>query len=247
MKPEATVFVVDDDQALRDSLAWLMESVDLPVETYPSAQAFLDGYDASRPGCLLLDIRMPGMSGLELQEKLVQEGVRIPVIIISAYANVEQAVRAMKTGAVDFIKKPYKGEVLVERVCQALELDARIRREEAERADAAARVALLTPREREIMGMLAAGKSAKRIAYELDLSRKTVDVHRGHIMTKLRVESLVELVRIAELLRLDEKGRSSRNSAALVRHVLNEDTAEASPRSSAPASGAEYGERSPGQ
>ena len=115
MDPEATVHVVDDDKAVRESLQRLMESVGVVVETYPSAQAFLDGYDRARPGCLVLDIRMPGMSGLELQEKLADEGIGLPVIIISAHGNVEKAVRAMKAGAVDFIKKPYKGQLLLER------------------------------------------------------------------------------------------------------------------------------------
>jgi two-component system response regulator FixJ len=199
MKSEPTVFVVDDDPALRDSLACLMESVGLPVETHASAQDFLSSFDAPRRGCLLLDIRMPGMTGLELQELLVRHGVRIPVIVISAHADVEQAVRAMKTGAMDFIKKPYDAEVLVERVRQALALDAQICQEQAEQEDAAVRVARLTPREREIMYLFAAGKLGKQIAYELGLSRKTVDVHRGHIMAKLKVESLLELARIVQL------------------------------------------------
>jgi two-component system response regulator FixJ len=196
--PEATVFVVDDDQALRESLRRLMQSVALPVETYADAQTFRARYDPSRPGCLILDIRMPGMSGLELQEKLINERIRIPVIIMSAHGDVEKAVRAMKAGAVDFIKKPYKGKVLLERVRQALELDARIRHEEAQRANIAARVASLTPREREVMKLLAAGKSPKQIAFEFGLSRKTVDVHRGHIMLKMQAESLVELAQLVQ-------------------------------------------------
>ncbi|UCG87907.1 MAG: response regulator transcription factor [Gemmatimonadota bacterium] len=196
--PEATVFVVDDDDALRKSLRRLMQSVGLPVETYPDAQAFQASYDPSRPGCLILDIRMPGMNGLELQQKLVSESIRIPVIIMSAHGDVEKAVRAMKAGAVDFIKKPYKGKVLLERVRHALKLDAQIRREEAQRADIAARIASLTPREHEVMKLLAAGKSPKQIAFEFGLSRKTVDVHRGHIMLKMQVDSLVELAQLVQ-------------------------------------------------
>ena len=198
MDPEATVHVVDDDKAVRESLQRLMESVGVVVETYPSAQAFLDGYDRARPGCLVLDIRMPGMSGLELQEKLADEGIGLPVIIISAHGNVEKAVRAMKAGAVDFIKKPYKGQLLLERIRQALELDACMRRKEEERAEVGARIARLTPREREVMHLLAAGKRPKQIAFELGLSRKTVDVHRGHIMMKMQVDSLVELARMIQ-------------------------------------------------
>ncbi|UCE62118.1 MAG: response regulator transcription factor [Phycisphaerales bacterium] len=196
MKPEATVFVVDDDEAMCDSLRSLMESVGLSVETYATAETFLDGYDAARPGCLLLDIRMPGMSGLELQEKLVSDRVRIPTIIISAHGDIEQAVRSIKTGAVDFIKKPYKGETLLTRIHEAIDLDARQRLDEAENAAIASRFARLTPREREVMSHLVDGKSPKQIAFELGLSRKTVDVHRGHIMAKMQADSLIELARM---------------------------------------------------
>lgn len=196
MDPEPTVFVVDDDEAMRKSLRRLMESVGLAVETHSSADGFLDSYDPARPGCLILDIRMPGMSGLELQDRLGTDRIHIPVIIISAHGDVEKVVRAMKSGALDFIKKPYKGKVLLTRIREALQLDRRIRREEAERADVAARLARLTPREREVMALLVIGKPAKRIAFELGLSRKTVDVHRGHVMTKMQVDSLVELARM---------------------------------------------------
>ena len=198
MTAEATVFVVDDDKAVRESLERLMKSVGLPVETYPSAQSFLETYDPARPGCLVLDIRMPGMSGLELQEKLARDRINIPIIIVSGHGDVEKAVRAMKGGAVDFIRKPYKGKVLLDRIQQALEMDAGQRREEAERAEVAARIASLTPREREVMKLLAAADSPKRIAFKLGLSRKTVDVHRNHIMMKMRVDSLVELVQLLE-------------------------------------------------
>jgi two-component system response regulator FixJ len=209
MEPEGTVFVVDDDEALRDSLAFLMKSVGLPVQTFPRAEAFLASYDVGQPGCLLLDIRMPGMSGLDLQERLRREADVMPIIIISGHADVEQAVRALKTGAVDFIKKPYSGEVLVDRVREALKLGVRLRRERAEQAAAQARVALLTAREREILAELASGKPVKQIAFELALSRKTVDVHRGHIMTKLRVDSMIELARISELAAAAENAKRS--------------------------------------
>lgn len=196
MSPKPTVYVVDDDQAMRESLQRLMASVELEVETFCSAEAFLASYHPGKPGCLILDIRMPGMSGLDLQEKLLQHRIRIPVIIMSAHGDVEKAVRAMKAGAVDFIKKPYKGETLLRCIRSALEKDACIRQDEAQRATVAAHVSKLTPREREVMAMLVAGKPAKRIANELGLSRKTVDVHRGHIMSKLQVDSLLELARL---------------------------------------------------
>lgn len=194
---EATVFVVDDDEALRKSLRRMLKSVGLAVETYPCAQAFLEDYDPSRPGCLVLDVKMPGLSGLELQEELARIGRRIPVIMISAHGDVEMTVRAMKRGAVDFLKKPYRGKVLLERVRQALALDARLRREEAERRRVAARLAGLTPREREVMALLVAGKAPKQIAFELGLSRRTIDVYRSHIMMKLQVDSVVDLVQLA--------------------------------------------------
>ncbi len=199
MKTDATVFVVDDDQAVRESLSRLMESVGQEVATYAGAQEFLDSYDPSRPGCVVLDIRMPGMSGLDLQEKLARDGMRIPVIMISGHGDVEKAVRAMKAGAVDFLRKPYKAKVLLERIGQALELDAKIRRQEAERAKAAALIAQLTPREREVMGLLATGAPSKQIAYRLGLSRKTVDVHRAHIMMKLQIDSVVDIARLVEI------------------------------------------------
>ncbi|MFQ5412943.1 MAG: response regulator transcription factor [Phycisphaerae bacterium] len=194
MNGEATVFIVDDDEGLRTSLMRLMASVGLRVEAFPDAETFLQECDTDRPGCLILDIQMPGISGLELQAELVGYGCTLPVIIISAHGDVEQTVRAMKAGAVDFLKKPYQGKVLLERVRQALDLNARLRREHAARASVLARLAALTSREREVMAFLVRGKSAKQIAFALGLSSKTVDVHRGHIMTKLQADSVVDLV-----------------------------------------------------
>lgn len=199
MHPEPTVFIVDDDEAVRTSLLRLMESVGLATETYPSARGFLDAYELNRPGCLLLDIRMPGMSGLELQRKLVGDGIHIPIIIISAHGTVETAVSAMKTGAVDFIRKPFDAPALVERVRRALVVDAQIRRRAARRADVTARVALLTPREREVLELLAAGKATKQIGMALGVCRRTVDIHRSHIMMKMNAESLVELANMLQI------------------------------------------------
>ncbi len=198
MNTEGTVFIVDDNKDFRESLCALMESAGLAAETYINAQDFLDNYDTTDSGCLLLDIRMPGMNGLELQVKLIKDGIQIPVIIISAHGNVEKAVRAMKTGAVDFIRKPYEAELLLDRIWQALQLDADRRKEHAGRAEVAERFALLTPREFEVMQLLVVGKAPKEIAYALGLSRKTVDVHRSHIMMKLKTDSLVDLVRMAQ-------------------------------------------------
>ncbi len=198
MQEKATVFIVDDDQAIRDSLSRLMDSIGLATETFADAQAFLDNYDNEKPGCLLLDIRMPGMGGMELQQELSARNISIPIIIISAHGSVEQAVQAMKTGAVDFIRKPYDGGVLLDRVKHALELDADLRQKDAQRAEVASRINLLTPRETEVMKLLAAGKYPKEIAFELGLSRKTVDVHRSHIMMKMQADSAIELAQMLQ-------------------------------------------------
>ncbi len=204
LQSEATVFVVDDDDALRKSLCRMLKSAGLEFEAFPSAQAFLDDHDPARPGCLVLDVRMPGISGLELQEKLIRIGHQIPVIMISAHADVEMTVRAMKRGAVDVLKKPYRGKALLVRVRQALALDARNRRAAAARAQVAARLAVLTPREREVMALMVAGRAPKQIAFDLGLSRRTIDVYRGHIMMKLQANSVVDLVQI-NLLCCDDK------------------------------------------
>jgi len=213
MDERPTIFVIDDNKTARESLARLLQASGFRVEPYSSAQLFLEDYDPARPGCLVLDIRMPGMTGLELQERLDRKGFRIPIIIMSGHATVENVVRAIKGGAVDFIKKPYRAKVLLERIRQALEADARIRGEQAERAELATRLALLSPREREVMDLLAEGKSAKDIAARFGLNRKTVDLHRAHLMDKLQANSVVDLVRIAQACAGHENARD-RNVAA---------------------------------
>jgi two-component system, LuxR family, response regulator FixJ len=197
MSSEPTVFVVDDDQAMRTSLQWLIESTGLQVRTFDSADAFLAGYYPGRAGCLLLDVRMPGMSGLELQGYLAREGHRLPVIIITGHGDVTMAVRAMKAGALDFIEKPFHDEDLLRSIRNALELDQRQRVSRATRAEIAARLAELTPREHEVMGMVTEGKSNKEIAAALGVTAKTVEAHRARVMEKMRAESLAELVRMA--------------------------------------------------
>jgi len=196
MPPEPTVFVVDDDPAMRDSLCWLLQSVDLHVETYPSADAFLAAYDAGRPGCLVLDVRMPGMSGLNLQDELRARHIRLPIIMLSGHAEVPTAVRALKAGAIDFMEKPFSDELLLDRIRQAIDLDREQRDAEAQRAAVAERYALLTPREREVMELVTAGKANKVIAAELGLSPKTVEVHRAAVMDKMRADSVADLVRM---------------------------------------------------
>ena len=191
---EPTVFVVDDDPAVLRGLRLLVKSVKLNVETYLSAQEFLDSYDPARPGCLVLDMRMPGMSGLELQEILRTRNISIPVIIITGYGKVPAAVQAMKKGAVDFLEKPFNDQVLVDQVQKAVARDAQIRQKQALQEAMSARLALLTPRERDVMELVVAGKLNKVIARELGLSPKTVESHRAHIMKKMKVGSVAELV-----------------------------------------------------
>uniref|UniRef100_UPI0025D65A2B response regulator FixJ n=1 Tax=Thiohalocapsa sp. TaxID=2497641 RepID=UPI0025D65A2B len=196
MSREETVFVVDDDQAMRSSLQWLIESMGMRVETYDSAQAFLDAFYPGRAGCLLLDVRMPGMSGLELQAYLAKREHRIPVIIITGHGDVSMAVKAMKNGAVDFIEKPFDDEALIVSIRNALQHDEKQRALRAQRADIAARMAELTPREHEVMTMVTDGRSNKEIATALGVSAKTVEVHRARVMDKMRADSLAELVRM---------------------------------------------------
>jgi len=193
MSGEPTVFVVDDDQTVRGSLCWLLESLRLKVQTYASAQDFLSAYDPVQPGCLLLDVRMPDISGLQLQEILEQRKVRIPVILITGHGDIAMAVRAMKAGAFDFIEKPFKDQVLLERVQQCLAIDTRQRREDAERKKIIGRLDSLTPREIDVLDGVVSGKSNKTIAADLDISVKTVEVHRARVMEKMAVNSVAEL------------------------------------------------------
>lgn len=201
MAAELTVFVVDDDQAMRGSLQWLIESVGMRVETFDSAQTFLDSYYPGRAGCLLLDVRMPGMSGLELQAYLARHEIRIPVIIITGHGDVSMAVKAMKIGAVDFIEKPFDDEELLHSIRNALRHEEKQRELRARRADIAARLAELTPREHEVMSMVTDGKANREIAATLGVSSKTVEVHRARVMDKMRADSLAELVRMSMLAR----------------------------------------------
>ena len=197
MKFEPTVFVVDDDPAVRKAMGLLMKSVGLNAETSPSAREFLDGYDPARPGCLVLDIRMAGMSGLELQEKLREQQITLPVIIITGHGDVPTAVRAIQAGALGFIEKPFRDQVLLDHINRAIEQDATRRRDQARRTHVESRIARLTPREREVVDLLVAGKSSKQIGFELGISVTTVNLHRSHAMSKLQVDSVVDLVRMA--------------------------------------------------
>ena len=193
--PDSTVFVVDDDPAMRESLSWLLQSAGLSVVTFESAEHFLANCDATRPGCLLLDLKLPGKSGLELQHELAGRNLTAPIIFLTGYAEVPTAVRALKTGAFDFLEKPFSDETLLECVRRAIDLDKRTRQKEEEINAVTSKLTRLSPREREVMELMIAGKPTKVIAAELGLSPKTVEVHRGRVMRKMEVRTLPHLVR----------------------------------------------------
>lgn len=196
MEVEPTVFVVDDEPVIRASLQRLLESVSLRVETYASANEFLDAFQPGRPGCIVLDVRMPGISGLDLQERLSVLGIDLPIIFVTAYGDVPMAVRALKGGAVDFVQKPFNSQALLDRIQVAIQQNVEAGRRRREREELAVRFSALTPREREVMQLVVAGKSNREIAEDLGLSAKTVEVHRAHVMRKVRADSLAELVRM---------------------------------------------------
>ena len=204
MKPlfeDALIYVVDDDEALRRSLVFLLESMGWRVEAYTSAEAFLAGYRPGLPGCLVLDIRMPSMSGLELQHVLKTRGITLPVIFITGHGDVSLAVQAMKQGASDFIEKPFKDQALLDAVGQAVRQGRETLAEEQQRDEAQATLARLSPRERDVARLVARGLPNKLVARELDISEKTVHIHRQHVMEKTGVGSAAELARL--MLRAD--------------------------------------------
>jgi two-component system, LuxR family, response regulator FixJ len=193
-----TVFVVDDDPSVRRALARLIDSVGLKVETYPGGQEFLNAYDASRPGCLVLDVRMPQVSGLQLQEWLSERGIELPIIFVTGHGDVPMSVRAMRAGAVDFLPKPFSNQDLLDAVQRALTRDVELRAARATRASVDERVRRLTRREREVFVLVATGKMNKEIASALDISEKTIKVHRARVMEKMEAGSLAELVLLAQ-------------------------------------------------
>jgi FixJ family two-component response regulator len=191
---EQTVFIVDDDAAVRDSIQELVESVGLRAESHSSGQAFLASYQPQRSGCLVLDVRMAGMSGLVLQEKLNELGARIPVIIITGHGDVPMAVHALKAGAVDFVQKPYRHQLLLDSINNALTMDTIARRALDESQNHDRQLATLTKREQEVLDKLLAGNISKQIARELGISTRTVEVHRQNLLRKLGVRSVKELL-----------------------------------------------------
>lgn len=208
--PQATVFIVDDESDMRGLLRQIIMRADFHVKTYPSAQAFLKDWDPAQPGCLVLDIRMPEMDGLQLQELLIKEDCPLPIIFISAQGTVPEAVDALQHGAVDFLMKPFDNQTLVERVQNSIKLDQERREIAQQKTEIARRMAQLTSRERQVMDLIIIGKMNKVIAAELEISIKTVEVHRARVMEKLKIKNLPELIRLANLLQnLEEKSTYS--------------------------------------
>jgi two-component system response regulator TtrR len=191
-----TAYVVDDDEAIRTLWRWLMELNGIPVRTYATAMEFIEGYDPDTPGCLVLDLRLPGMSGLELQDYLKKRGIEIPIVFVTAHGDVATAVTALKGGAVDFIEKPFNYREVLPIIEKAFQRDAESRDRRARHLRAAGRIAMLTERERAVLQRVIEGKQNKVIAGELDISVKTVEFHRSKLMEKMGVDSVAELVQL---------------------------------------------------
>ncbi|MBN1806844.1 MAG: response regulator transcription factor [Sedimentisphaerales bacterium] len=198
MASESTVFVVDDDETMREGLRQLLQSVNLNIKTFASSQEFLDSYDPSSPGCLILDVRMPGMSGPKLQEELLTKNIHLPIIFISGHGDVTMVANVFKKGALDFIEKPFSSQILLDRIQDAIAKDIQFRKKLDEQESIKEKLALLTKREQEVMNLIVAGKLNKVVANELGLSQRTVEVHRANIMEKLKVGSIAELVTIVQ-------------------------------------------------
>ena len=191
-----TVFVVDDDPGVGDSIRLLLRSVGLPSKIYLSANEFLAAYNHEQPGCLVLDVRMPGMSGLDLQARLQEMDSALPIIFVTAHGDVPMAVNAVKAGAVDFIQKPFRDQELLDKIQEAMEADARIRAQRMDLAEIRGRLETLTPRETEVLGLVVAGKPNKNIARTLGISQRTVEIHRARVMEKMQVRSVSLLVQL---------------------------------------------------
>jgi len=190
---EQRVFIIDDDPAVRDALVTLVESVGLIAEDYPSADEFLDRYNRETPGCLITDICLPGMDGLQLQQVLQERDIQLPLIAISAHGDIAMAVKMVRRNAIDFIEKPFRNHIMLQRIHEALDLDRQQRRQHAQEEKLQARLSLLTPREKETLNLLLDGKSNKIIAAELSLSPRTVEAHRANILKKMHAESVTAL------------------------------------------------------
>lgn len=198
---EPQVYVVEDDEAVRDSLQLLLKTEGYKVASFPEATSFLEAWSPDMNGCIVLDIRMPGMSGMELQKELVSRGSELPIIFVTGHGDVPLAVEAMQLGAVDFVQKPYRDQELLEKIRKAMELDAQRQELRVEKQEIQRRMDTLTPREREIMEMMIDGNANKVIAIDLNISQRTVEIHRSRVMQKMGTHSLAQLVRMVMLVR----------------------------------------------
>ncbi|HKR12359.1 MAG TPA: response regulator transcription factor [Pyrinomonadaceae bacterium] len=199
-KIDSIVYVIDDDPSIREAIKSLIRSVGMHVETLASAQEFMSSRRPDAASCLVLDVRMPGLSGLDLQRDLVDAGIRIPIIFITGHGDIPMSVRAMKAGAVEFLTKPFRDQDLLDAIAQALDRDREVRKQQADMAELRERHERLTPREREVMELVVAGLLNKQIAMRLGISEVTVKLHRHQVMEKMKADSLAELVRMSEKL-----------------------------------------------